>query len=97
MDEWLESAYEDTFYYEGDESEIFDEDDDIEEYRCEADIKNGVCQYVLNANGTCRNVKNHVYDDELGEIEYFNPHNRPLHLPQVHSGTIAEASGMTLI
>jgi hypothetical protein len=31
-DSWLDSAYEDIYYYEGDESDIFDEDyeeDDI--------------------------------------------------------------------
>lgn len=80
-------------YYE------YEDYDDFADNRCEADIKDGVCQYILNVNGTCRNVKNHTYDDEPGEIEYFSPQNsnRSLFAPQRHTGTISQASGMDLI
>lgn len=80
-DYYLESEYEDRngVYDEYYDNDVFDYEFDDEPNRCEADIKDGVCQYILNVNGKCMNVKNHIYDDELGEIEYFSPHNATRH------------------
>lgn len=51
-DDFLEARYEDLFHVDEDEDE--DEDE-----RCEADVKDGVCQWRL-VGDICRNQINHL-------------------------------------
>lgn len=58
-------------YFGGDEYDAicrycgFDCDGDCDPVRCEADIRDGVCQWRIPIGGICPNVSNHIHADGI--------------------------------